>query len=130
MSSNPDPAIRRVHNRVAQRLFRERNPEYIRGKDRRYRLQNPHQRAFREAKRRAIAKRATPKWANDFFMTEIYDLARLRTKLTGIKWHVDHIVPLKSDVVCGLHCEHNMRVVPAVVNLSKHNTFTEDWYVS
>jgi hypothetical protein len=74
-----------------------------------------------KAKRMADLKHATPKWANLFFMEEIYDLARKKTLATGIKWSVDHIVPMKSDRVCGLHVEHNLRVIPHIHNISKKN---------
>lgn len=75
----------------------------------------------RGSARRAIEKRATPAWANQFFMAEIYDLAHRRTKVTGTLWHTDHIIPLKSDLVCGLHVEHNLACIPAFTNCSKHN---------
>ena len=42
-------------------------------------------------------------------------------KLTGIEWHVDHIIPLKGDVVCGLHVWNNFAVIPKVDNLRKGN---------
>lgn len=74
--------------------------------------------------RRAVKLSATPAWANKFFIEEAYDLAKRRSllKTGGIaKWHVDHIVPLKSNLVCGLHVEHNLQVIPAVVNVKKHN---------
>ena len=77
-------------------------------------------------KRRAVEKRATPAWANMFFIAEAYRLARLRTKLTGIKWHVDHIVPLKGKTVCGLHVENNIQVIPAQVNVRKNNQLIEE----
>lgn len=35
--------------------------------------------------------------------------------------HVDHIVPLQSNWVCGLHCEANLRVIPGAENESKRN---------
>lgn len=65
-------------------------------------------------------------WANSFFMNEIYDLCSRRNRVTNIRWHVDHIVPLKSNIVCGLHVENNLRVVPASVNTSKQNRYWPD----
>lgn len=73
------------------------------------------------ATRRAIKLRAKPSWANDFFIQEAYRLAALRTKMLGYPWHVDHIVPLQSKIVCGLHVEHNMRVIPGSENIRKRN---------
>ena len=76
--------------------------------------------------RRDLRRKATPSWANKFFISEIYDLARGRTKVMGVKWQVDHIVPLKNDLVCGLHVEQNLRVVLATENRSKKNRYWPD----
>lgn len=75
----------------------------------------------RVVKRNAQKLKAHPKWANDFFIEEAYRLAALRTKMLGFKWHVDHIVPLQSKFVCGLHVENNLRVIPGAENLGKGN---------
>lgn len=75
---------------------------------------------------RARKKNAFPKWANKFFIEEAYDLARRRSAATGIEWDVDHIVTLKSPLVCGLHVEHNLRVIPAVLNQQKKNRWWPD----
>ena len=77
--------------------------------------------SFYFAKRRANKLNAAVKWANNFFISEIYKLAQLRTKLTGIQWHVDHIIPLINKNVCGLHCEQNLQIIPAIENLKKGN---------
>ena len=68
----------------------------------------------------------TPPWANRFFIGEIYALARLRTKVTGTPWEVDHFIPLNGENVCGLHVENNLRVVPRFVNRSKKNRIEEN----
>lgn len=75
-----------------------------------------------KAVRRKRAKAsATPSWANIELIREIYRLCQEITSETGLQHHVDHLVPLKSDFVCGLHVEHNLRIVPATENLRKHN---------
>lgn len=73
------------------------------------------------AARYAAKLRAVPSWSNTFFVEEAYRLAQIRTKVTGIKWAVDHIVPLKSKLVCGLHAHTNIAVIPALANSLKSN---------
>lgn len=78
------------------------------------------------ARYKATRLQATPAWANEFFIEEAYDLAARRTKLLGFKWDVDHIVPLQSRIVCGLHVENNLQVVPSKINQSKGNRYWPD----
>ena len=68
-------------------------------------------------------KNATPTWANKDKIKEIYAKAADLTLETGIKHEVDHIVPLTNDLVCGLHVEHNLRVITLNENRKKHNKF-------
>src|SRR5271165_4941030 len=53
-----------------------------------WKRRNPEKLAADKNRRRA--KEAAPAWANKFFIQETYSLARLRTKITGKQWHVDH----------------------------------------
>ena len=87
---------------------------------------HPEAGSAKTAKYRATKHSARPKWANEFFISEAYDLAKRRTKMLGYKWHVDHTVPLKSKRVCGLHVETNLRVIPAVLNSIKGNRVWPD----
>jgi hypothetical protein len=102
------------------------NAEKICSRKRDWARANPDKIAAKATKRRANKLQATPVWANSFFIEEAYALAKLRTKMLGYSWHVDHIVPLKSELVCGLHCEANLQVIPGKANLVKSNSWWPD----
>ena len=68
------------------------------------------------AKRRAAKIQATPSWANMSLIKDIYINCP-----TG--YHVDHIYPLQSDWVCGLHTIDNLQILPEKENLSKGNRY-------
>lgn len=72
---------------------------------------------------------ALPEWADLAAIIEIYDKRRRVIAETGIDHHVDHIVPLNGKGVCGLHVPWNLRVIPAIENLSKNNKMPppNDW---
>lgn len=78
------------------------------------------------ALRRANKKNAFVSWADKHKIKSLYKEARSLTLLTGIQHHVDHIYPLVSPLVSGLHCEANLRVIPYYENLSKSNKLIED----
>ncbi len=73
------------------------------------------------AKRRAALLMAIPTWADFNVVRSIYQEAK---KQAGM--HVDHIVPLISPLVCGLHWEGNLRIIPDVENYSKNNRYWPD----
>lgn len=80
--------------------------------------------AKNKARETAILK-AFPSWANKSEIATFYKRARELTESTGVKHHVDHIVPLRSKLVCGLHVESNLRVITASENVSKGNRLIE-----
>ena len=77
-------------------------------------------------RRRLLVSSAQPKWADSSRILEIYRLRDVLSESTGIEHHVDHIVPLTSKLVCGLHNEFNLQVLPGVENLKKHNRHWPD----
>ena len=85
--------------------------------------ENRDKRRAIEAKRRAIKIQATPMWVDYNKIREVYKEAKRLEELTGIQFHVDHIVPLKHKEVCGLHCEDNLQILTAIDNMRKGNEF-------
>ncbi|MDE3023517.1 MAG: hypothetical protein KGI54_16985 [Pseudomonadota bacterium] len=99
---------------------------------REYTKRNRDRANVKSAKRRAMRIRATPPWAETdtekSLIAAAYTLAITRSEETGTPWQVDHLVPLNSDICCGLHCAANLEVVPAFDNLSKGNRWWPDMW--
>lgn len=79
------------------------------------------QRAY-NAKRRAVKLQAIPPWFDKEEVAYIYRLAKERGLV------VDHIVPLNSPHVCGLHVQNNLRCISADLNARKGNRYWPDMW--
>lgn len=119
-AENPDKV------KEARKTFYEKNIEECREANRRWRLNNPDKRAAAGAKYRAASLTATPVWADHEAIEALYEKAAFLTALHGVPFHVDHIVPLQSTIVCGLHCEFNLQVMKGTDNASKGNRYWPD----
>lgn len=118
-ATNPEKAAAAVEQ------WRAENPERARLVARRNRriwaAKHPEQHAAYEAARRSAKRCAVPPWADLSAVAALYAAAQAMTGVTGVAHEVDHFVPLKHPLVCGLHCEANLRVVTAVENRRKGN---------
>ena len=80
---------------------------------------------FKRAARRATLHLAIPKWADLEEIKKIYAEAG-RLNADGKQVHVDHVVPLKHPLVCGLHTPANLEIISAQANWSKNNRHWPD----
>lgn len=86
---------------------------------RKHYLEHKHDYILKASKRRKLLYTAMPPWANLSKLKEIY-----KNCPTGM--HVDHIIPLQGNLVCGLHVENNLQYLTAEDNLKKSNKFLVD----
>lgn len=70
--------------------------------------------------RESRVRRAIPKWADFSSIRKLYKDA----EIYGME--VDHIVPISGKLVCGLHWEGNMQLLPKAENIRKGNRHWPD----
>ena len=119
---------------------RELNRLYYQ-KDRKNRIQkavayakaNPAKANATKKKYKLAKRNACPPWV--YSSSELceqiryfYEEASRLAELTGVSYHVDHIVPLQGEAICGLHVPWNLQVLTASENCSKQNRLVgESW---
>lgn len=102
-----------IEKRKSQKTWKEKNLIWVRADTK---------------NRRRKHRQASPPWLTrrqKAEMRELYKIAMTMTKTTGEQYVVDHIVPLRSDEVCGLHVPWNLRVITQAENLAKSNRLVD-----
>ena len=103
---------------AAQRKYRDKNRNDLREKGRAYVKANQQKVTRNAARYRAAKLQATPLWADQEAINVFYEC-----RPEG--FHVDHVIPLRGEAVCGLHVETNLQWLPAPANQSKGNRWAE-----
>ena len=120
----------------ASRRYYEKNKELVKARasarpkeevnqyKKKYKEENPELYKALTSVRKRRHRNATPKWITPeqkLAMRTLYLKAQELTKMTGERYVVDHIIPLISPDVCGLHVPWNLRVITQEENLKKSN---------
>lgn len=114
----------REYHRNRLSRFRQENPLY----EPLYRSLNRDKISAKDARRRAAKLKQCPAWLSSGMKLEIlglYSKAQLLSTLTGVKHHVDHIIPLQGVSVRGLHVPWNLQIITKTENLKKGNRIQE-----
>lgn len=127
--------------RIGKNKYREDNIERLREWDREYakrnttkrkentlkwRKENPEKNLTQKSRRRALKRNAFPSWVSknqELEIERVYALAKWMTQAIDASFHVDHIFPMISDFMRGLHVPENLIVLSAKDNLCKNNTW-------
>lgn len=107
--------------RSQERAYELANRELLLAKKRIWAKANKAKYAAYATKRRAYKINAKALWADPIAILSIYEKCAELSRTTGVPHEVDHIVPLISNEVCGLHVEHNLQILTAYENRSKSN---------
>jgi len=118
----------RQENKEYNTKWRQDNKEYVKEYYVKYAKANKGAVNAYKAKRRAAKLQATPAWADQEKIKEIYNRASRANSFCekyslNTRFHVDHIVPLQGNEVSGLHVADNLQVITAEENLKKSNNY-------
>lgn len=96
----------------------------------RFRLYSKRRGAFINARLAAQKKRvrqATVAFSDMKKIRQVYESAAYFSKVTGVEHTVDHVVPITSKLVCGLHVHWNLELMSKSNNSRKGNRHWPDF---
>jgi adenylate kinase family enzyme len=114
------------YKKEKDKKYAKDNAEKIRERVRLYQQNNKEKylayQAAYQSIRRVLKRKAQPEWVDISNLKILYKDMQNRNKQAGrVAYHVDHIVPLQGENVCGLHVPWNLQIITAEENLTKSN---------
>lgn len=106
------------------------NKDRLRAQGKQHYIENKSTYLHYSKLRKLAQKKRTPPWLTKEHKQEIlsfYKTAKELQTITGVDYHVDHIVPLCGKTVCGLHVPWNLQVIEGSINLSKSNLLLDEY---
>jgi hypothetical protein len=131
------PHCRKCRSKQSKK-YREDNREVLNKRAREYRKNNLEEIRVKDIVRNKCSKRkAYRNSRNRYYLVKERSLGKLFQKDTEAiykdclwlnefskeKYEVDHIIPIKVDMVCGLHVPWNLEIISRFKNRSKGNKY-------
>lgn len=116
----------RISKQIYNKSLYERKKEEILEKGKEWRRLNPGAANALTMKRKLAKKQAVPGWYDHENVVKISEECHYLTLSTNTKYNSDHIVPIQSDFVCGLHWSVNLQIISALDNIRKSNRYWPD----
>lgn len=117
-------AYDRLRRETLGEILKQRSRDYYaktkpirRAKVKAWQLSNPGKHNSYSAQGKVAKLRAMPPWVDRIAIRSIYE----RAKIAGME--VDHIIPLRHHLVCGLHVPWNLQLLTETENCRKKNRF-------
>ena len=110
--------VKKKHYRNNKEKTSARSKEWLKA--------NPEKHLAYSATRRAAKLQRTPSWLTEKDSADIEDfyyLAKAMSQATGVKYVVDHIIPLQGKLVSGFHHLGNLQILTESENASKGNKY-------
>lgn len=122
--SRSNPEVKRRLYEI-NREWSKKNKHHHRALISDWRKKNPAGHRARVQERKALVRMGASYITHEM-RTSIKDIYKECISLeasSGIRHHVDHIIPLRGDGVCGLHVPWNLQIITAENNMKKGNRF-------
>lgn len=122
LSSTNKPTFR---CRPCMLAYHKKHAEALSARQLRWQKDNAYRVNARNIARQNRIALATPKWADMNAIELKYFFAKHLEEMTLglVKYHVDHIIPLRGKLVSGLHVDSNLQVLRAEENIKKSNKY-------
>lgn len=102
---------------ISKQKWLENNPDKRKESSNTYRIHNRAYYNLYIKSRSSRVKQATPIWA------DLVDIINVYKEAEYLQLEVDHIIPIKHPLVCGLHVWSNLQLLSRSENAKKSNKF-------
>ncbi len=114
-------------SKVWYETHKEQHKEYVKQYGKLWRKNNPDKTSLSDTRRCKAIKQSAPLWYENDLVKQFYLKRDELNKKWGTNFQVDHIIPIVSDTVCGLHCWDNLQLLDKSLNSSKRHVYEQNW---